>query len=554
MRAADNHWGYFISRSALKFVTCPQDYCCARKSTKCISYNVCNHPRTGTLCGRCKEEYKLSFHSSECIPKGGDCNFFWFALYVLMFSVSYTGTFIIVTNITDILGGIRVLARRCRNTRTSDQQEDSPQGHDEGVSMITQPNTSNTTFSIAGFVQIAVLYVQIALMLKVKYQGKQQNANESSSNRIFESMNNLFSFRVTLYQKVCPSDTLNLPQKEAILFGMKILTFSELLLSMLIYAIILRFCIKIGIAPSITSGLRTVVTSTPLDILPDENNKNSNPIAEEQVKINFGHRLKITYLKLLKLYFTPITQSALRLTHCVVIKESYHLFVYGDLVCYKNWQIGIMAVIFPGILLFPVSYDLSLRMLKKRVISSTNFIAACACPYYALTVYVCKYRKMKNESESLVTLEEDEFARRVLEAEDIFSDQENSLNWQTIQFYRTIVMNVTTIIITNPMYRYLTLAPILFLFCIHDASRKPYKDIRLNRLQVLSSRCLLLVLLCNMVASVSFTGDISMVAGVTLTVKICAILEMILYATVPLYLPLWKFWNILISKRRKKTE
>ena len=148
-----------------------------------------------------------------------------------------------------------------------------------------------------------------------------------STNRFFESMHNLFNFRVALYQKFCPSDALNLPQKEAILFGMKILTFSELLLSMLLYAIILRCCIKIGIARSITSGLRTVLTSTPLDILPDENKKNSNPIAEEQGKINFGHRLKITYLKLLKLYFTPVTQSALRMAHCVLIKESYHLFV-----------------------------------------------------------------------------------------------------------------------------------------------------------------------------------------------------------------------------------
>ena len=116
-----------------------------------------------------------------------------------------------------------------------------------------------------------------------------------------------------------------------------------------------------------------------------------------------------------------------------------------------------MAVILPGILIFPFTYDLSLRMLKEQMISSTNFVAASACPYYALIIYVCKHRLMKqdNRSDFMISTEEEEFARRVLQAEELFSYQENSLNWQTIQFYRTIVMNLTTIMITNPMHRYI---------------------------------------------------------------------------------------------------
>ena len=73
-----------------------------------------------------------------------------------------------------------------------------------------------------------------------------------------------------------------------------------------------------------------------------------------EVTLDFGHRLKQTYIKLLKLYFTPITQSALKMVHCVKLRDSYHLFVYGQMVCYNKWQLIVITVILPGIFLFPV--------------------------------------------------------------------------------------------------------------------------------------------------------------------------------------------------------
>ena len=151
--------------------------------------------------------------------------------------------------------------------------------------------------------------------------------------------------------------------------------------------------------------------------------------------------------------------------------------------------------------------------------------------------------------------EEEEFAERVLQAEEeLFSYQEKCFNWQTIQFYRTIAMNIVTIIITSPLYRFMALVPVLCVFSIHDRTRKPFKDAYLNRIQTLSSRCLLLVLLCNLVASLSFTADISMVDGVALVAKMSSIIEMILYAVVPLYFPFLKIWEIVMTRRGKKND
>ena len=87
------------------------------------------------------------------------------------------------------------------------------------------------------------------------------------------------------------------------------------------------------------------------------------------------------------------------------------------------------------------------------------------------------------------------------------------------------------------------------MFIVHDASRKPYKDNYLNFLQSFSSRLLLLVLICNGISSVSFVLDVTKVHFVFDAVEILSVMELILYALVPMSLPLWKVW-IIISKKR----
>ena len=72
---------------------------------------------------------------------------------------------------------------------------------------------------------------------------------------------------------------------------------------------------------------------------------------------------------------------------------------------------------------------------------------------------------------------EQEFAKRVLESEEeLFADDKKSLvGWKIIQFYRTFVINLLTIFITNPIYRSLWFTVVILLFILHDTNRKPYK-------------------------------------------------------------------------------
>ena len=291
----------------------------------------------------------------------------------------------------------------------------------------------------------------------------------------------------------------------------------------------------------------------PLDAITVDCESN-HATCQSEGKIDAGHRLKLTYIKLLKLYFTPVTQAALKMVHCVKLWDSYHLFVYGPLICYNKWQLAIVTIILPGVLLFPVCLVLSLRLLKEGLVTSSKFVAAIACPYYALIIQL-QQRFKTQETINNISVDEQEFAKRVLEGEEeLYVVDEKSLGWQVVQLYRTIVINLITIFITIPFYRLLTLVPVLFVFFLHDRYRQPYKNGFLNRLQSLSSGCLLIVLNCNLLASMSFMADISSVEFVDLVVDFCGIVEMISYVAVPMYLPILKLWNVYKNRKNRKDK
>ena len=101
-------------------------------------------------------------------------------------------------------------------------------------------NDNDDGFSIAAFIQIVTLFFQVASLLQETFQGSgsggvggTQNDDDDRSDRFSryrETLADIFNFRFTLIQGICPSDDLTLPQKEIILFAMKMCTFVVLLL------------------------------------------------------------------------------------------------------------------------------------------------------------------------------------------------------------------------------------------------------------------------------------------------------------------------------------
>ena len=214
IRSVDNYWGFVDKSSKLSFQLCPRGYCCGSSTVPCVSHDTCAVGRKGTLCGTCSEGYKQNFIGSNCIPKAGHgCSFTAFVTYFVLYTVSYTILFLFVTNMSDIMLLVRSTKKK-------------PTAKDE--------NESTDTFSIAGFVQIVILFFQVAGLLQVKFQGSQKNDDDSHGNEIRESITKVFNFKFNVYQRVCPSDDLTLPQKIMIQTGMKLVTFVNLFLLMII--------------------------------------------------------------------------------------------------------------------------------------------------------------------------------------------------------------------------------------------------------------------------------------------------------------------------------
>ena len=65
------------------------------------------------------------------------------------------------------------------------------------------------------------MFNQVASLLKETFQGKASEKN-TETDKYINTINEMFNFRFRLYQGVCPSYNMTLPQKEMLLFGMKI--------------------------------------------------------------------------------------------------------------------------------------------------------------------------------------------------------------------------------------------------------------------------------------------------------------------------------------------
>ena len=62
-----DYWGYKVDNQSVSMIRCPDGYCCQGNET-CKGINSGSTGRTGTLCGRCKQNLTEALFTSKCIP------------------------------------------------------------------------------------------------------------------------------------------------------------------------------------------------------------------------------------------------------------------------------------------------------------------------------------------------------------------------------------------------------------------------------------------------------------------------------------------------------
>ena len=275
----------------------------------------------------------------------------------------------------------------------------------------------------------------------------------------------------------------------------------------------------------------------------------------EQRSLSFATITKVGFMKLVKLNFTSISTYTLLMINCVSVggQGQLRLYLYGDLPCYNWWQMIILSVVLPVLVLFPLSFGISLNMLQKRSISLTTFLVSLVMPYVTLVLYVKeKVAGLRgcNHSEE----EERCIDEILLLEEELFWNDDQSVRWPIIQLYRNLLVAALNTFIINTIYRSVLLFPVFLFLSIHDCLRKPFRHMYLNYLQMMTSACLLIINACNNLASFSVVFDLMVVSKMGFILTTLQYLELVLLFIVPLSLPAWKMWEVIRKKRAQKQE
>ena len=288
--------------------------------------------------------------------------------------------------------------------------------------MDSNGRSSELTKSVVFF--ILVHYYQLAYLLhvKVEKQTSKHSILEEVKGNITNFY--YFRLAVHVHEKLCPTFGLTFLQKSAINIGFYVSTLTNLLIFAILERILIWFGKKMGVTVSIVvvaitrlltrfkmqvcqsrlivwfrrriNGLqlfnffncdvhrltrtvfhcaqseeedveRLVVEDWSMDgdeiveetvSLENDGESKSNPVQEFQ--ITFTVRLQLAFIKLLKTIYTPITDISFKLIHCISINNTMHLYAAGDVLCYQWWQVVIMVVVVPGLVVFPFSYGLAM--------------------------------------------------------------------------------------------------------------------------------------------------------------------------------------------------
>ena len=172
-----------------------------------------------------------------------------------------------------------------------------------------------------------------------------------------------------------------------------------------------------------------------------------------------------------------------------------------------------------------------------------------------LTLFLWVKNKIAGSSQFHPSDEDKRCITEILLMEEVlFQQNDHAVRWPIIQLYRNLLVAVLNTFILNSMYRSLVLLPVFLLFIVHDSFRKPFKHVYLNHLQILTSVCLQMINMCNVLPSMSIIFDVMVVWAMEDVLRASKYLELVLLAIVPLSLPVWKLWEKVQDRQEKKKE
>ena len=509
LRLQPNHWGYITNRE-ISVVPCPSGYCSTRSDD---IHDNCVEARTGMLCGVCREGYFQSYADDECVAKKDvECSIAEFVIFFIITSNLYT------ILITFIPTAITVLKRRVAN---------------ENDSAVTPSH-------IEAFILHTVLSFQMLSML-----------HTDGETKIFKPVFDIFNFHFSLYKSICPTHRSTFLTNMYIRLGLKLAVLVNTLWFLLLwkcFSALSSWCKKKRSAQPKLSyrSAGEIVQATCSEVqechlVASCENEKSTDRATSTATLTLG------YINVLRLLYTPAVLILLRLVHCTTINNKLHLFAYGHHQCYSTWQYTIMFLLIPIFLLFPMSSEIALSMLRQRAISIKTFLLAYTVPFVGIVLAV---KKKVGCLETLqITHEVDACAEKILQSDTVLTSR-----WMTILLYRNLLAAFLHTFVVNPILKSISFAILCVVFIAHDFYRNQFKHPFYESLQRFSSLVFFVVNICNVPSLLSSMGHGLAFPYMNTCMVIGRYLEILFFVLILLSPLFWRIWTVVRRKMCRNSE
>ena len=463
------------SSSELTMYACPDGYCQQPTDVGVsrLLYNSCSSNRTGTLCGRCTEEYSESLFGSVCVPNT-ECGLYrWYVIILLMlYGVVYLMFFMFEKEWEHLLNTIYLQFRNCG---TEAKMANAHSGYFNTFMYFTQTTA----------------LLQIELILKPEETFTLVYRPQDMVPRwMVDGMNQIFSFDVLqVHGNVCLIPDVTPAMKGGLKLAFVVYLYLALLLIYLFSGLCCR-CLK----PRPQIG-----------------------------EMGMDARMLCTAVALFLYTYQLVAENIFFFLNCTEIEGQSVLFYDANITCYQSWQyvaifsVLIFVVPFFGVLLFAPT------LLKSGEISLQFFFAAMVCPLFMLVPLVVIYFKGKKHITSDVEGAESEIVElltgpyrqfsQCTHVSDNTSDKydttkssgictfakKRDLCWEGVINFRRMLMILLFTFINDSVIRQICLSVACFVILLIHMNFRPFSENTPNMVESVSLPLLLIISNANLV-------------------------------------------------------
>ncbi len=461
--AKPNFWGE-QSGSGIMMHQCPAQYCC---TANCTGYSKCSGHRTGELCGRCEEDYSLSFFSSQCY-KDNSCNETWLWLFVILAIVFYMFWYTFKNEVFGFL--TMTVEKMCRCCATN--SDNSEASHSDAR-------------YLKRYFGIVTYFMQVKSVMMSSITEDTSRAIDSIFLEIESYIQLVLSFDFTQISNTsCAVHGITTTRKT-----------------------IFKFLFLLGVYVSWVLVFISMRVSEHIFIAKKMKAEIFNNVRMKLIS-GFVEIIKYTYSGFSSIVFYSLV--------CVSIAGNQIWFYDGSIKCYSEWQAAMFMFCIFCTIPYPFVVFVGMKLLRRKTISSKSFFAATCLPlpslaYWFILVFIQQKLKGPDSREQEGTTQKKGVEDTIYEGfkGGYRESASGTQYWEAIVMLRRLLIS-GTILIPDALIQLSICLALCIVFLLHHAYNKPFRHNIANHAESFSLTLLCGVAGINLIKAAFLFADVNL--------------------------------------------